>query len=306
LIKSFTDLRRNSQTDFAELNEKIKQLNQPFQRDDDRFWQPTVDKAGNGYAIIRFLPHDPDEEDLPFVRIYDHGFKGPGGWYIEKSLTSIGKPDPVSEYNSALWASGEKGQEFVRGKPGDRDRPGSKRRLHYISNIYIIKDDLVPENNGTTRLYKYGARIFEKLDFLMNPKFPDQKPLNPFHVWEGANFILRACNVDNQRNYNQSEFAHAGPFADDATMERAWTSRVHPLKQFLDPSQFKSYDELKKRLDKVLNPIASVASSKSLEDLPAVPSPSLAPRIEPIEDTPPWATDDSDDDLAAFKRLAAQ
>ena len=211
---------------------------------DDRFWYPNVDKAGNGYAVIRFLP-PPADEDMPFVRIFSHGFKGPtGSWYIENSLTTIGKKDPVGEFNSALWNSGiEADKEQARKQ---------KRRLHFISNIYVVEDHGNPENNGKVFLYKYGKKIFDKLNEVMNPQFPDEKPLNPFDFWEGANLALKIRNVEGYRNYDKSEFEDSSPLLDDdADMEAIWKSE-YSLAELIAPDKFKSYDELKKRLDYVL------------------------------------------------------
>ena len=215
---------------------------------DDRFWSPTVDKAGNGYAVIRFLPA-PGEEDVPFVRIFDHGFQGPSGsWYIENSLTTIGKKDPVGEFNSALWNSGVE---------ADKERARKqKRRLHFISNIYVVEDHGNPENNGKVFLYKYGKKIFDKLNEVMNPQFPDEKPLNPFDFWEGANFALKIRQVEGYRNYDKSTFMTPSALAkDDKKLEAIYESE-HSLQEFLAPSNFKSYEELEQKLKKAANKTA--------------------------------------------------
>lgn len=210
---------------------------------DDRFWQPTVDKAGNGYAVIRFLPA-PGDEDVPFVRVFDHGFQGPGGWYIEKSLTTIGQTDPVSEYNSKLWNSGiEANKEIARKQ---------KRRLSFYSNIYIVNDPGNPSNEGKVFLFKYGKKIFDKLNDAMNPQYPDDEAVNPFDLWAGANFKLKIRNVEGYRNYDKSEFDKPSPlFEDDEQLEAVW-KQEYSLKAFLDPKEFKSYDELKKKLNRAL------------------------------------------------------
>ena len=179
---------------------------------DDRFWNPTVDKAGNGYAIIRFLPA-PVNEDVPFIRIFDHGFQGPGGWYIENSLTTINKQDPVSDYNSKLWNSGiEANKEIARKQ---------KRRLSFISNIYVVSDSSNPTNDGKVFLYKYGKKIFEKLNEAMNPQFADEEAVNPFDFWSGANFKLKIRNFEGYRNYDKSEFDKVKPLLDDNEIGRA-------------------------------------------------------------------------------------
>jgi hypothetical protein len=228
---------------------------------DNRFWAPTVDKAGNGMAIIRFLP--PTEgEDVPFIRLYDHGFQGPTGlWYIENSLTTIGKPDPVSEYNSKLWSTGvEADKEIVRKQ---------KRRLHFISNIYVIQDQANPQNEGKVFLFKYGKKIFDKLNEAMNPQFEDEQPINPFDLWEGANFKLKIRNVDGYRNYDKSEFDKIKPlFEDDDEIEVVW-KKQYSLEEFIKESNFKPYDQLKERLSKVLNIVPENTSSRKIDEVAA-------------------------------------
>lgn len=212
-------------------------------RDDDRFWQPTADKAGNGYAVIRFLPA-PGDEDVPFVRLFEHGFKGPGGWYIENSLTTLGKNDPVSDYNTKLWDSGiEANKEIARKQ---------KRKLNFISNIYVVHDSGNPDKEGKVYLFKYGKKIFDKLKEAMEPQFEDEEAMNPFDMWGGANFKLKIRQVEGYRNYDKSEFEKPAPlFDDDKQLENVWKSE-HSLQEFLDPKNFKSYTELEARLGKVL------------------------------------------------------
>jgi hypothetical protein len=198
---SFSNLKKSSKSSLDKINQQVSKLAAPEgegRKQDTRFWQPEVDKSGNGYAVIRFLP-SPDNEDVPFVRIFDHGFQGPGGqWYIEKSLTTIGKADPVSEYNSQLWATKlQANQDQVRKQ---------KRKLNFISNIYVVSDKAHPENEGKVFLFKYGKKIFDKLNAAMNPEFEDEEPINPFDFWAGANFKLKIRNVEGYRNYDKSEF----------------------------------------------------------------------------------------------------
>jgi hypothetical protein len=264
---------------------------------DDRFWTATVDKAGNGYAVIRFLPSPPDE-DVPFVRVFDHGFQGPGGWYIENSLTTIGKQDPVSEYNSKLWNSGVEANKEIARK--------QKRRLHFVSNIYVVSDPGNPTNEGKVFLYKYGKKIFDKLNDAMNPQFPGDEPVNPFDLWAGANFKLKIRNVEGYRNYDKSEFDKVGALlSDDEELEGIWKSE-HSLQEFLAPKNFKSYEELQSRLMKVLDentPAVKVARAED-EDLPwAREAP--APKFKAAETPKHMAADDEDDEsLEFFKKLA--
>ena len=261
---------------------------------DDRFWTPTVDKAGNGYAVIRFLP--PKEgEDVPFVRIFDHGFQGPGGWYIENSLTTLGKNDPVSEYNSKLWNSGIEANKDIARK--------QKRRLHFISNIYVVSDSGNPANEGKVFLYKYGKKIFDKLKEAMEPQFADEEAINPFDLWAGANFKLKIRNLEGYRNYDKSEFDKPGPLLkDDEELEAVW-KKEHSLQDFLATSNFKSYDELQARLSKVLAEDSAPAKRARAEemDIDADDAPSFK-----ATHAPKYSGDDEDDDesLEFFKKLA--
>lgn len=240
----FSELKNKRGTSLDTLNSAMNKMSNTnnYSSDDDQYWKPEVDKVGNGYAVIRFLPA-PAGEDVPFVRIWDHGFQGPGGWYIERSLTTLGQDDPVSEYNSKLWNSGvEKNKEIARKQ---------KRRLKYISNIYVVKDPANPQNEGKVFLYSFGKKIFEKINDAMNPRFPDEQPINPFDFWEGANFKIKIRKVEGWSNYDTSEFADPSQLADDSQLESIWKQQ-HSLKEIIDPKNFKSYDELKSKLNKVL------------------------------------------------------
>jgi hypothetical protein len=264
---------------------------------DERFWTATVDKAGNGMAIIRFLPA-PDGEDVPFVRMFDHGFQGTGGWYIENSLTTIGKQDPVSEYNSKLWNSGiEANKDIVRKQ---------KRRLHFISNIYVVSDPSNPANEGKVFLYKYGKKIFDKLEEAMNPQFADEEAINPFDLWAGANFKLKIRQVEGYRNYDKSEFDKTSALLDDdKDLEKVWKSE-HSLAAFLQPSNFKTYEELQARLNKVLGePAAQKRAAAKVEEETPWQDESSAPSFKATH-APKYSSDDGEDDEALdyFKTLA--
>ena len=256
-------------------------------KDDTRFWQPEVDKAGNGMAIIRFLPAPAADGDdaLPWVRVFNHGFQGPGGWYIENSLTTLNQKDPVSEYNSILWNSGiEANKEIARKQ---------KRRLTYISNILVVSDPKNPENEGQIKLYKFGKKIFDKISEAMNPEFADETPLNPFDFWEGANFKIKIRQVEGYRNYDKSEFDSITPVldGDDDKLEALW-KKEYSLKEFLEPKQFKSYDTLKAKLDKVLG-LDGVAPVKTKAEDTILNTAKSAPSL-----------DEHDDELDYFKSLA--
>ncbi len=300
---SFADLKRSSTSDFQKLTQELQKQNTTYSDPDEgKYWKPTRDKAGNGYAVIRFLPA-PTGEDLPFVRIWDHGFQGPTGlWYIEKSLTTLGQNDPVSEHNSILWNTGLDSDKEVARK--------QKRRLAYYANIYVVKDPGNPANEGKVFLYKFGKKIFDKLNDLMNPSFEDEQPVNPFDLWEGANFKLKVRMVEGWPNYDKSEFDAPAPlFDDDTELERVYNME-HSLSELVDPKQFKSYDELKTRLNTVLALAAEPAKIRGVsldEEEYSTAAPSFAesaPAPAPATAMPTATVDDDDDDLDFFKRLA--
>ena len=242
---SFSDLKKQSKLGSltAKLVKEVEKMNNNTSSGDDRVWKLECDKGGNGYAVIRFLPA-PNGEDLPFVKLYSHAFQGSGGWYIENSLTTMNQKDPVSELNSELWNNGtDAGKEVARKQ---------KRKLTYVSNIYVVKDPANPSNEGKVFLYKFGKKIFDKLTAAMQPEFEDEQAIDPFDFWQGANFKLKAKNVAGYRNYDSSEFAAQGALlTDDDEMEAIW-KKQYSLAELVAADQFKSYDELKKRLDYVL------------------------------------------------------
>jgi len=243
---SFADLKKQSKLGSltAKLVKEVEKMNNNSgSSGDDRLWKLECDKSGNGYAVIRFLPA-PNGEDLPFVKLYSHAFQGPGGWYIENSLTTLGQKDPVSEYNTMLWNNGtDAGKEAARKQ---------KRKLTYIANIYVVKDPANPANEGKVFLYKFGKKIFDKLTAAMQPEFEDEEAIDPFDFWQGANFKLKAKNVAGYRNYDSSEFARPDALLDDDdAMEAVW-KKEYSLAELVAADQFKSYDDLKKRLDYVL------------------------------------------------------
>ena len=260
---------------------------------DDRIWKPTVDKAGNGYAVIRFLPGT--EDNLPFVRYWDHGFKGPTGlWYIENSLTSIGQNDPVGELNSKLWNSGiESDKEKARTQ---------KRRLHYVTNIYVVSDPSAPQNEGKVFLYKFGKKIFDKIFDLMNPAFADETPVDPFDFWEGADFKLKIRNVEGYRNYDKSEFSSPAALldADEAKLEDVY-NKLHDLSEFTNPKNYKSYDELKTKLMRVLGEEATAGAYTVREEV-KINEPIAA--VEPV--TAEEISSEDEDTLSYFSKLAKQ
>lgn len=306
MAKSFSDLKNSRTASFKKLIDKVNQLNAPQNYgDDDRFWKPTRNKDDTGFAVIRFLPA-PEGEDVPFVMVWSHGFQGPGGWYIEKSLSTIGKPDPASEYNTFIWnRNGPGDRDFVSGTPG---KNGSKRTLQYYANILVVEDPLHPENNGKVFLYSFGKKIFDKIQEAMNPKYPDQKAVDPFDMWGGANFKIKIAKDDGWVNYNRSEFDQPSPAAaSDEAMEAIW-KKTYSLQEFLKPEKFKSYADLKKRLNKVLglDPEDDVPEEKvtaGTVSAPAAPVMSAPAQAE----SPPWeetAASSTDSELDEFQKLA--
>ena len=263
---------------------------------DDRIWKPTVDKAGNGYAVLRFLPVTEGVE-LPWVRYWDHGFKGPTGqWYIENSLTSIGQADPVGELNSRLWNSGiEADKETARRQ---------KRRLHYVANILVVSDPGNPSNEGKVMLYKFGKKIFEKIMDAMQPDFADEKPVNPFDMWEGADFKLKIRNVEGYRNYDKSEFTTPSALhdGDDTKLEGVY-SQLHNLGEFTDPKNYKSYDELKSKLMRVLGEEAT-AGAPSMKEEVQMNEPATYEVVPPITKEEVADTSEDDDTMSYFAKLA--
>ena len=296
---SFANLKKQSKLGSltAKLVKEVEKMNNNGASGDDRLWKLDVDKSGNGYAVIRFLPA-PENEDLPFVKLYSHAFQGSGGWYIENSLTTLGQKDPVSEYNSQLWNNGtDAGKEMARKQ---------KRKLTYISNIYVVKDPANPENEGKTFLYKYGKKIFDKLTAAMQPEFEDEEAIDPFDFWQGANFKLKAKNVAGYRNYDSSEFAAVSPLLDDDdAMEAIW-KKESSLSEFVEPAQFKTYDELKVRLEYVLGKRgarpAAQDSEVQEEEYETTPVAETRETVSSVASTSSEIEDD--DTLSYFQRLA--
>lgn len=317
MATSFDALKKNRSKSFDKLSDQINKISAKSYSNPDanKYWKPTRDAAGNGFAIIRFLP-EPDGEDFPFVRLWDHAFQGPTGmWYIENSRKTLNmeEPDPVSELNVKLWNSTTDDDSQER-----KQVRKQKRRLHYISNIYVIKDSGNPDNEGKVFLFKYGKKIYDMVNEQMNPSFEDEERVNPFDLWEGANFRLKIRQGDGGfPNYDKSEFDSASPlFDDDEKMETVW-KQCYSLKEVIAPSNFKGYDELQAKLHKVLGLASSPrASSSTAEDeiddeidmsrlssKPAAKEAS-APKIKEISSAP--VDDDEADDLEYFKNLAAR
>jgi len=315
-MSNFANLKK--QSSLGSLTEKlvkqVEKMNTTSGGPDERFWKPEMDKTGVGSAVIRFLPA-PEGEELPWAKMYSHAFQGPGGWYIENSLTTVGQKDPVSEYNRGLWNSGsEKDKDTVRKQ---------KRKLSYYSNVYVVKDPANPANEGKVFLFKYGKKIFDKILNAMQPEFDDEDPINPFDFWQGANFKIKIVKKDGYWNYDKSEFDRVGPLLDDDdALESLW-KKEYSLTAISAPDQFKTYEELEKRMNYVLglsqtsSPTQSRAvveqedefesytqtpsrEEKVMEELEESYNRSKSPSLPKITSD----DDDEDDALAYFSKLA--
>ena len=295
---SFENLKRNRDqiSKLVQAAEAVGGSTETKSYVDERLWKPTVDKAGNGYAVLRFLPATEGAE-LPWVRYWDHGFKGPTGlWYIENSLTSIGQTDPVGELNSKLWNSGiDADKEKARTQ---------KRRLHYVTNILVLQDPSAPQNEGKVFLYKFGKKIFDKLMDSMQPEFADESPVNPFDMWEGADFKLKIRNVEGYRNYDKSEFSSPSSLydGDDSRLESVY-NQLHNLSEFVDPSNYKTYDELKSKLMRVLGEEAN-AGVFTVKQESQIKEPVSTPEPQKLEPVTADQMDDEDDTMSYFAKLA--
>ena len=293
-MTSFANLKRNSNS-FEKLSKAVEATSAGTEnsKDDNRFWQPEVDKAGNGMAIIRFLPAPAVDGDdaLPWVRTFSHGFQGPGGWFIDNCLTTLNEKCPVCEHNNTLWNSGIEANKDVARK--------QKRKLSYLANILVVSDPSNPSNEGQVKLFKFGKKIFDKITEAMNPEFADETPVNPFDMWEGANFKLKIRNVEGYRNYDKSEFADKSALLDgnDEKLEELWKKQFS-LKDFTERKNFKPYDQLKGRLDKVLGFTGAPIAKTKAEDTVA----SFKDDVSVLDSK----ISESDDDLDYFKSLADQ
>jgi len=314
---SFKDLKKQSSLGSLtqKLVKEVEKMSTTSSGADERLWKPEMDKTGNGFAVIRFLPA-PEGEDLPWAKMYSHAFQGPGGWYIENSLTTIGQKDPLGEHNRELWNSGtETNKETVRKQ---------KRKLSYYSNIYVVKDPTNPANEGRVFLFKYGKKIFDKIMEAMQPEFEDETPINPFDFWQGANFKLKIVKKDGYWNYDKSEFGSIEPLLDDDDALEALWKKQYSLTAITAPDQFKSYEELEKRLQYVLGQKTSptqsrgvveqeeeyesyaqtpTAESRVVEELEQSYARSKSPSLPVVTKE---VDEDEDDALAYFQRLAEE
>ena len=300
---SFASLKKQSNLGSltAKLVKEVEKVNNSSGGGDERLWKPELDKSGNGYAVIRFLPA-PDKEEIPWAKLYTHAFQGPGGWYIENSLTTVGGKDPVSDYNRELWNSGNESDKDVVRK--------QKRKLSYYSNIYVVKDPTNPQNEGKVFLFKYGKKIFDKVMEAMQPEFEDESPINPFDFWQGANFKLKIVKKDGFWNYDKSEFDSLAPLLDDDDALEAIWKKEYSLAAVTATDQFKSYEDLERRLKYVLGkkPAQSrYIPDSELEDESegkyAVAEKTVAEAVS--TPTPSTTVDkDEDDALSYFQKLA--
>ena len=301
---SFASLKKQSSLGSLtqKLVKEVEKMNNTGGGADERLWKPELDKTGNGFAVIRFLPA-PDKEEIPWAKLYSHAFQGPGGWYIENSLTTTGGKDPVSEHNRELWNSGNESDKDVVRK--------QKRKLSYYANIYVVKDPTNPQNEGGVFLYKFGKKIFDKVMEAMQPEFEDETPINPFDFWQGANFKLKIVKKDGYWNYDKSEFDSVSPLLEDEDALEALWNKEYSLTALTASDQFKSYDDLKKRLDYVLGarPATRRVFDEELEN-ESDGRGSFTPDFKskaPVAAAPvASASSDEDDALSYFQRLAEE
>ena len=300
---TIADLRKSRTSDFSAITQALSKNNES-KKDDEGFFKLSKDKAGNGSAVIRFLPKHPDD-DLPFVTVYSHAFQGPSGrWYIENSRTTIGEDDPISEINRSLWASGsEKDKELARKQ---------KRKTSYIANVLVINDPANPDNNGKVMRFKFGKKIFQMIMDKANPTFADDAPINVFDAFEGANFKLRMRQVDGYPNYDTSVFTEPTALADSDEEILQIVNEMKPLREFVDPKSFKSYDELKRKYDTVMNgKVVSTARAEEIaEKMREEPVAEAKPVAKVVQEKAvgksalPWDEEDSDDVENYFKSIA--
>ena len=303
---SFAALKKQSRSGSLteRLMKKVEKLNEKGNNTDERLWKPAVDKAGNGYAVIRFLPAHANCE-LPWTQVWSHAFQGTGGWYIENSLTTIGKDDPVGELNRSLWNSGRESDKDIARK--------QKRKLSYYANVYVVKDSINPENEGEVKLYKFGKKIFDKLTAAMQPEFDDEEAINPFDFWKGANFKLKIKQVAGFWNYDSSEFGKTEALLDDdAELEKIY-DKIYDLSEFTAADQFKTYEQLKSRLDTVLGTKQVVTPTRRIadEDLEDLSEGKGATVDEELANLSAAATasatdEEEDDALSYFQKLAEE
>jgi hypothetical protein len=312
---SFASLKKQSGSVFEKLTKEVEKISNPESSGgaDERLWKPEMDKSGNGYAVIRFLPA-PEGEDIPWAKVWSHAFQGPGGWYIENSLTTLNKKDPVGEMNRQLWNSGSDADKEIARK--------QKRKLSYYANIYVVEDPAHPENEGRVFLYKFGKKIFDKIMAAMQPEFKDETPINPFDFWQGADFKVKIRKVDGYWNYDKSEFSRPGTLGnlDDDQLEAIW-KREYSLTEFTNENNFKTFEELEARLNAVLNsrpqPSRHVDQETEEDEIvsrPSAPSSwneevsnfrSTVSAPAPVPALPNFSNDE-DDDLSYFARLAEE
>ncbi len=296
---SFSELKKKSSLGSltSKLLNEVEKMNTSGSGTDERVWKPEVDKAGNGFAVIRFLPA-PEGEEYPWAKVYTHAFQGTGGWLIDNCLTTINQSCPICEANRELWNTGSKSnQEIVRQR---------KRKLSYYSNIYVVSDKAHPENEGKVFLFKYGKKIFDKISAAMKPEFDDETPIDPFDFWSGANFKVKITKKDGYWNYDKSEFESQGTLGnyDDDVLEGIW-KKAYSLEEFVKPDAFKNYEQLDTRLKSVLGK-KQIKQDESYEteddnrgsfEEEIVTSKTSSRSIE---------SDDEDDTLSYFQRLAEE
>lgn len=309
-MSDFASFKKSSKSNLGKIAKELEKVTKGGGENsykDDRFWKAEVDKSGNGYAVIRFLPA-PVNEDLPWVRVFSHGFQSKGGWFIENCPTTIGGKCPVCEANNELWNSGNDDDKNIA-----RDR---KRKLSYVSNVLVIDDPSNPANNGKVFLFRYGKKIFDKVNDKMNPQYKDEDAVNPFDFWQGANFKLKIRNVEGYTNYDKSEFSASAPLLEgnDKELEALWR-KEYSLLEFVKPDQFKPHAELKTKFQSVVNGSTSAkAENMDLSEEDEVPQKKFTPKFPEAQPKSVGRTSkptneeggEEDDALDYFRKLAQE
>lgn len=252
-----------------------------------------TDKMGNGRAVIRFLPA-PKGEDDPFIKLYNHGFQNNGKWFIENCPTTLGRQCELCSRNSELWNSGvDANKEIARSR---------KRKLNYYSNILVINNPANPDLEGQVMLFRYGAKIFDKIKSAMKPEFEEDAAIDPFDFWTGADFRLRVKQVAGYPNYDDSTFCSMSVLnGDDEKLQEIW-EKEYSLQELISPDKFKSDEEFTKRLDFVLGNKQTTVhddSESQEEEL------DMMKELEESYASRSGGSSEEEDALAYFEQLAA-
>lgn len=231
---------------------KMKDQNPKFKKD-ERFWLPTKDDTGSSNALIRLMPQ-PDIEQPPTISFFQHGFKEKGKWFIENCPSTFAEPCPVCEHIQPYWDEDtEEASNYAR---------RYSRTKQFICNILVIKDLIKPDNNGKVKLFKFGIKIYEKIEEKIFPESELDTPVQIFDPWEGVAFKLKLRQKASRNNYDNSEFAdNAGPVApNDEELEVIFNQLVD-LNEFLARDKFTSYEKMAKKFYRIMKIDGGAATS---------------------------------------------